>query len=169
VVFRVIIMPGKCRFQDVWTKDERYREWVMRGNLNGTAKCRFCGEKAFDVSNMGEAALKSHMKGNGHQARAKKHEDDKKKNQTQISDFVKTTKSAADASKVTRAVEAKPTSSPSGSGTTVSQAVLDTFRFATTEDTLRSEILWTLKMVTSHFSFSSTKGMNELLHIHFSL
>jgi hypothetical protein len=99
------------------------------------------------------------LKGNGHQARAKKHEDDKKKNQTQISDFVKTTKSAADASKVTRAVEAKPTSSPSGSGTTVS---LDTFRFATTEDTLRSEILWTLKMVTSHFSFSSTKGMNEL-------
>ena len=45
---------------------------------------------------------------------------------------------------------------PTGSGTTG----FDTF--VTIEDTLKAEILWTLKMVTSHFSFSSTRGMTEL-------
>ena len=105
---------------------------------------------------MGEAALKSHMKGITYQAHAKEHQEQKSKSQTQISDFVQTAKSAESASKVARpgsaatpTVETRPQTTdtrhaPTGSGTTG----FDTF--ITTEDTLKAEILWTLKMVTSH-------------------
>ena len=153
--FEIIIMPGKCRFQDIWTRDQKYRECLMRGKLIRMAKCRFC-EKALNVSNMGEAALKSHMKGITHQAHAKEHQEQKSKSQTQISDFVQTAKSAESASKVTRpasaatpTIETRPQTTdtrhaPTGSGTPGFNT------FITTEDTLKAEILWTLKMVTSH-------------------
>ena len=36
----------------------------------GRAKCRLCGDKTFDISNMGEAALTSHAKGAKHQSAA---------------------------------------------------------------------------------------------------
>ena len=50
-------MPGKCRFNHAWLQMEKYMSWVKTDEDPGRAKCRLCGGKTFDISNMGEAAL----------------------------------------------------------------------------------------------------------------
>lgn len=64
-------MPGKCIFSDLWLTNEDYKNWlekVVRGGKveRHRAKCRLC-VKEFDIGNMGEAAVISHMQGKKHQ------------------------------------------------------------------------------------------------------
>ena len=59
-------MPGKCTFNDNWTSNASYKDWVIRDPSSKLkARCRFC-QKSFDCSNMGESALRSHMNGKKH-------------------------------------------------------------------------------------------------------
>src|SRR4029434_1984206 len=51
------IMSGKCRFNHAWLQMEKYMSWVKTDEDPGRVKCRLCGGKTFDISNMGEAAL----------------------------------------------------------------------------------------------------------------
>jgi hypothetical protein len=54
-------MPGKCKFHDLWLRIEAYRDWLTRHPKHeGMAISRTWCSKDFDVSNMREAALKSH-------------------------------------------------------------------------------------------------------------
>lgn len=55
-------MPGKCKFNDSWLRNPHYSTWIEKSKIsNGEARCKLC-VKSFDIQNMGEAALKSHMK-----------------------------------------------------------------------------------------------------------
>lgn len=57
-------MPGKCKYKDDWT--EKYGDWIGPKTCSvHTARCKLC-RKDIDISNMGEAALKSHMQGKKH-------------------------------------------------------------------------------------------------------
>lgn len=58
-------MPGKCKFQDAWLSNPQYNKWIERGSSSSEAKCKAC-KKTFAVQNMGEAAVKSHMKSKKH-------------------------------------------------------------------------------------------------------
>ena len=59
-------MPGKCSFQGRWVSNPLYSQWIARvATSSGDASCRVC-QKSFDVSNMGEAALRSHMRAKRH-------------------------------------------------------------------------------------------------------
>ena len=61
-------MPGKCKFQDEWIMHEQYRQWIARIPSKCMARCRLC-MKDLDISNMGEAALKSRMASGKHKSR----------------------------------------------------------------------------------------------------
>ena len=54
-------MSGKCSFSDCWLKNSSYKLWLERDMDKFEAKWKVC-LKAFDVSNMGESALKSSEK-----------------------------------------------------------------------------------------------------------
>ena len=58
-------MRGKYRFQDGWVTDHLYARWIGRATSDGDAICRYC-KKSFEVSNMGESALRSHSKSKKH-------------------------------------------------------------------------------------------------------
>ena len=54
-------MPGKCKFQDRWSNERQFSKWIVRaGTSLKEANCHVC-QKSFDVLNMGEAVLRSHM------------------------------------------------------------------------------------------------------------
>ena len=57
--------PWKCRFNEQWTKKLEYSDRLEPGSNKYSARCRLC-MKSFGISNMGEAALKSHNKGTKH-------------------------------------------------------------------------------------------------------
>ena len=52
-----------CVYNKNWNFDSPFKDWVepVKGDKH-KACCSFCNKK-IDLSNMGEAALKSHMKG----------------------------------------------------------------------------------------------------------
>ena len=52
-------------FQSWWLEDEKYRQWLKRHTEDDKVfRCIFCNShKPVALSNMGERALKSHMKG----------------------------------------------------------------------------------------------------------
>lgn len=56
-------MPGKCRFNGDWKLKTEYVVWLddVHGD-NCKAYCKLCNKK-FDISSMGEAAIKVHSKG----------------------------------------------------------------------------------------------------------
>ena len=51
----------KCAFSDRWLRDSAYSSWIQGGKDKGRAGCRLCC-KFFDITSVGEAALKSHAK-----------------------------------------------------------------------------------------------------------
>lgn len=53
---------GKCLFNMEWLSKKEYAEWLRACDNDRKAKCSWCS-KEFDIANMGEAAVKSHMKG----------------------------------------------------------------------------------------------------------
>ena len=60
-------MPRNSRFLDSWLKNPLYSACIVPGKVDTLACCRWCC-KDVDVSNMGESAVKSHMKRKKHQS-----------------------------------------------------------------------------------------------------
>ncbi|KAJ8032368.1 hypothetical protein HOLleu_25882 [Holothuria leucospilota] len=135
---------GKCRFNLLWLKHPKYCSWLEQCTDKSKARCKIC-MKEIDVSSMGESALTSHLKG-------KKHADSCKasgRQSTNIRDFMKTNQG-----KSTAGAEAAVGSSTTRSST------LETF--VTREQTLKAEILWSLKVIDSHYSYRSCAGNDKL-------
>ncbi|XP_070554389.1 uncharacterized protein [Ptychodera flava] len=161
--------PGKCVFNDLWLKQPEYLGWLERAQDKSSAKCKLC-EKTFDVSNMGEAALKSHAKGVKHQALVGQKQ---KASGLKIKDFF-----AQSSSDVKSSTYSKPSTSSSDFLTSHSQLSMSSamsFKmpsikpvtssltaFVSKNDVLRAEVLWTLKVVKSHYSFNSCGDIQQL-------
>lgn len=134
MLFKLCAMPGKCNFQRSWLGHDDYRHWIAPdpGSMNRT-KCRPC-VKTFDVSSMGESALKSHMK-------SAKHSGNMKTAAGSSMNYV--TPCLSDRSLPAGSVPAAPAqSSDLTSACKAHELVTD------------AEILWTLKVITSHYSYS---------------
>jgi len=55
-------MPCNCIFSDAWLTDGKYCDWLAHSGNKHRARCTLC-QKDFDIGNMGESALRSHMVG----------------------------------------------------------------------------------------------------------
>ncbi|CAN7949040.1 unnamed protein product [Ixodes pacificus] len=132
-------MPGKCNFQQSWLSSGAYEEWISSDTSNShRAKGKPCG-KTFDVSSMGESALKSHMKGAKHMENMK------------ATTAHSTVRSYLTTTVHEQRIEPAPsTSSDVSSLCKAHKCVTD------------AEILWILKMVTSHYSYNSSSHAGEL-------
>ena len=134
---------GKCKFSSLWLSDERFSAWLdpVPGKT-GQAHCKFCMSN-FDVSNMGVAALLSHMDGKKH---SKKAED---KAKSPMDRFVRRAEAAnVSASSTTRI------SAPTASGT------LDSF--VSGNAVLSAEVYWALNVVKKNYSFNSSTQVGNL-------
>ena len=58
-------MPRKSKLVDSWLKNPLYSAWIVPDKVSTLACCKWCC-KDVGVSNMGESALESHMKGKKH-------------------------------------------------------------------------------------------------------
>lgn len=124
-------MPSNCHFQIKWLENPEYKKWLDRGTVESKAKCSMC-RKEFDISNMGEAALKSHKK-------SAKHTEffNKLSSNFKISKWVK--------------------SGPSTSSVPLKSCTLE--NSVSTNDVIKAEIYWALNTVKNHFSYKSCENM----------
>ncbi|XP_049270810.1 uncharacterized protein LOC125758087 [Rhipicephalus sanguineus] len=131
-------MPGQCNFQESWLSHVAYKDWVAPDPMSShRARCRPCA-KTFDVSSMGESALKSHQ-------RSAKH--------------IGNLKDAASSSLIKYVT-------PRESGESVRSVPTQSSDLNTAckahDAATEAEILWALKVVTSHYSYSSSAHTSEL-------
>ena len=52
-------------FQKDWLENPKFKTWSVKASNNKYAKCRHY-DKIFEISNMGEVALNSHIRGEKH-------------------------------------------------------------------------------------------------------
>jgi len=174
-------MPGKGSFSERWLDNPAYNDWLVQcsGNRH-RARCKVC-MKDVDISNMGEAALKSHAKGTFHLVKIKLLSSVKqnptmevffysKSGSTPLSSITQDTKSSfievlpvdaksnsVESSAQTQSVGASATHSDSTASRPLSS-------FVQSHASTSTEILWVLKTVASHLSFRSSEGISSLFH-----
>ena len=108
----------------------------------GRAKCRLCGGKTFNISNMG-GGVTSHAKGSKQSAAA----------------------SEATATPITTARATAAPSSTSLSSATKQASITDS---VTKNEVLTAEVMWALKVANSHYSFESSEDASLLFRRMFS-
>lgn len=133
-------MPGKSKFQTTWLHHDDYKQWIAPDTTSPhRAKCKLCC-KTFDVTAMGESALKSHMKSAKHIAAVNI-------TQGRVLDSYLT----AVARETGQSATTAPLPSPSlNDACKTHELVTD------------AEIIWTLKVVTSHMSYRMSSQAGEL-------
>ena len=152
-------MPrGKCHFSDRWLDETEFKVWLQRFQGDDTrAYCKLC-KKDFGVGNSGRKSLDTHAKGAKH----------KSLEQGAATSSTLTSLFASSASPGRRSPSSQVISLlPSTASSTLSQApricgsVESSARSAS--DVLAAEVLWVLKAVTSHYSYSSCNGIGDLM------
>ena len=136
-------MSKDCTFNGLWLSDERYRSWLVRDKIKpgSSARCSVC-LKTFDIRSMGEAALKSHMNGKKHQ---------------KLMPTSRTISAVPEGTATICKIKVDGMeSSPTTAGDTPFKVVKT--------DVLSAEILWALKVCTSHYSLNSSEASGALFH-----
>ncbi|GBL97390.1 hypothetical protein AVEN_170500-1 [Araneus ventricosus] len=142
-------MTGKCVFNKLWLQRREYQEWLLMQENRYKAKCSVCN-KFIDISRMGESTLKVYMKGTKHLSLCEA----KKSATVVMTEFKK-----AGGSGQTLGKAEAPSKDSAISISNV--APLDKM-CAAGNSVLNTEILWMLKCVQSHLSYSSCKDTSEI-------
>ena len=148
-------MPRGSHFCGAWLKESVYLDWLQKKD-EGTARCSYCC-KDIDVRNMGELALKSHMK-------SQKHKKLSPVTGFSLTNFLPTVKGKNSTVQNTHAC---PTDhEPSGSinydvqSNPVKQLPINTL--LQSEQVVKAEIRWILNVVLSKSSQHSCDSINQL-------
>ena len=168
-------------FQDSWLSNENYELWLRKiPNKNTFARCRLC-EKDFDLSNMGEKALKSHAKGKGHIQKEKtalavknyfkkkptsntsnvKQQDNKQQQST-------SNPTTSNTSNEQQQDNEQPSSSNSVTTNTLHEQQQTLDYLVSSNKTFKAEITFLIFSITKGHSWNSFVGLNQTLQDMFS-
>ena len=148
-------MPGYCVFSEAWLTDDKYSAWLARTGDRNRARCTLC-LKDFDVGNMGEAALKSHMTGKKHLHLSSMISGGQLTLKLTNSVTVKQAPSAATvSSQVSDSNTDRSQLHIQDSAEEVAAASSTLLRHVFSEAVLGAEVLWALKTCVSHYSNNS--------------
>ena len=159
---------GRCIYNIKWELDSQYKGWVSAFKADKRkALCKSC-DRLIDISSMGESALKSHMKGENHRLNSRCGQ------QATLSSFgfgssISTSASAKGDVEMTAEASQQPIQSqmtvpppPEDVVKTSTKSQASMKGFVNKDEVLKAEILWTLKLVTSHYSLNSSKNTAQL-------
>ena len=173
--FLLQIMPGKCTFNTKWLTREEYK-WVRQVKGDSQKALCFTCNKTINLTRMGESALRSHMGGRKHQASVKS-------NVTCTASTMKSylERKGSEGQKSISAATVNQENVDTGSldGDTpmnippppvTNVATLSgksVAQFFSRNDVLKSEVLWTLKTISSHCSYNSNENIEKIFRLMF--
>ncbi|KAI8728123.1 hypothetical protein BgiBS90_038070 [Biomphalaria glabrata] len=162
-------------FNLAWLKDERFESWLVK-SMSTKAFCKICA-KSFDISNMGERALTSHMKSLKHQNNVKVGSQClsltsvfKTTTATPVKPSVQLVNAELQSPSESSLIQApetqkaldKESSFVTGTSQILSTSQSSIVAHVTNEHTLTAEILWALKVVSANYSFNSCQQINGM-------
>jgi len=150
-----IITMGRCVFNPQWLEADPYKDWLKCAATNKyEAYCRVCS-KTFQLGTMGVKALDSHMGSVKH-----KKNYGLQRNRLKMKGY-----GIMDSYLVNSEKNQTPTTIP----TSCSTSKPDTMRTAFgSTDSLKAEIIWTLRTVVCHQSYNSNDGIQSIFQLMFT-
>ena len=154
-----------CKFRKDWLGKKEYKDWIQEVHDSPSkAYCHAC-KKTIDLSNMGQGALTSHMKGKKHQEVISVKSG--ATSQQSIEAFCSTSDQPdtvpSTSSQDTEHSENVNAPQPSArDNTTITQY------YATSTDIKKAEIIWALKSVMAHFSYNASSDIGDVLRAMFT-
>ena len=158
---------GNCIYNWQWELNPKYKGWLTAFKADRKKALCKCCDRMIDISNMGESALKSHMK-------SERHENNSGIGGEQpvtLSSFgfvsygkgnlVEAGKAGASQSQQQAVMRIPPLSQDEA--TPRSQPSLE--RHVTKDNVPKAETLWTLKLITSHYSFNSSQDTSVFSNV----
>jgi len=156
-----VTMPGRCHFNEKWLEKDGYKSWLRKDDKNPNKAFCFACKKSIDLNVMGESALVSYMKGKKHEEHVKSLQSNEKT--TKISNFFSSSASSTMGQSTGNRREQTTETSQVATGTgPAKQALHNIQSLLGGNATLRAEICWTLKVITSHYSLKSCEGINSI-------
>ena len=142
----------QCHFHEIWLQKPEFDAWLQQTKDDSKGHCKFC-RKLFDISIMGIGAVKSHAKSKQHN-QIMKH---KQSLYTQsITDFFGgTNKSGPTTNKSGEQVSSSVAIPEQTSDVSAVPVSLPSKSLIISEEVLHAEVLWVIKVITCHLSFSS--------------
>lgn len=164
-------MPkGKCVFRNIWMQDKKFKDWLSPDATSiSHAFCESC-KKTINVASMGEAALLVHLKSKTHE---KNHNDmmETRRKNLSITGFFSQSATDDKMEPTSSTSSSLPSSASSFIPSTASSSSASTQikPFLLAPDALKAEIIWCLKMTTSHFSSSSCADIVDIWKVKHTL
>ena len=138
---------GKCKFSSLWLSDERFKAWLAPVvGRSDRARCNICSVD-FDISNMGVAAVVSHMKGKKH---CSKWQESLRSPLSQFFRPVSTSSAASLSSSPSHGPA--PASGDASSSSTMPTGTSTLSSFVSGEAVLSAELYWALNVVDKNYS-----------------
>ena len=135
------MIPGKCVFDPSWMKIAEFASWLRKGKDKHSFLCFTCS-KTFDLGKMGKHAVIRHSGSDGH-----------KKNSWQKPRTIDELIGHQSVSSQAKAEEGHESETTSSRPSTSAEGQASSSVYTPTA-ALKAEILWSLKVVTSHYVIS---------------
>lgn len=146
---------------------EEYRSWLAVCPGDKTkARCALCMSN-FDIQSMGESAIKSHMRGEKHQKKVQLQSDNKSNPKMEVFFDTSCNSTTVDTKTVASGAAASQGNAPNESNSAVPATATTTAtskvsQFVSSNACTAAEILWALKVTTSHLSYHSCNDVSDL-------
>ena len=158
-------MPRNCLVNPAWLKHNSYRYWLEQDKLKpSSVACSKLCLTSFDIRNMGESALKSHMKGTKHVNFSNKQPHVYRLKMTLNYWFVLSKRSRIRNLRIQKlhVVHDSAGHSKHIQPTVTTAATQRSVTITTKADVLLTELLWALKVCSAHYSHSSCESSDLL-------
>ena len=150
----------QCHSCEIWLQESEFAAWLQqkKDDCNGYYKlCR----KLCNISNVGIGAVKNHMKNKQHNQIMKNKQS--LFTQSSITGFFgRTNKSVPTTYKSGKQVSSSVAIPKLTSDVSAVPVSLPSTSLIISEEVLHAEVLWVIKVITSHYSFSSSKDISCL-------
>ena len=165
----MIPVKRACRFNQDWLRKEKFKPWLeTHKTFVLYAHCKFC-KVDIHLGSMRLGSVESHMKGKKHSMRLTPQS-------ASIQGWLGQTSDGSVAASANSSLTQDSSAQPSLSLTEITKSTTSTIAislpsvntdltiipFVTSEQTLRSEIIWALHNTVTHQSFTSSQAANEL-------
>ena len=154
-----MVASKRCHFHKIWLQQPEFAAWLQQTKDDSNGYCKLC-RKLFDISNMGISGVKSHMESKQHKQIIKHKPSPFTQSVTDF--FGRTNKFAPSTNKSGERVSSSVTIPEQTSGVSTAPVSSPSTSLIISEEVLHAEVPWVIKVITSHYSFSSCKDISCL-------
>ena len=149
----------RTSFNSNWLHDPRFSAWIASAKSKTKARCNTCAV-SFELGNMGRQALLSHARGKKHILKMGLTSSNKHQNTWSSYCVAKPSKEEGPEGGPP-IVQGEIILVPPPQTTTMKASRKEITCYFSKSDTLTAEVLWAIKVLMDHYSFSSSSGTDK--------